>query len=130
MRSRQKRSYFSAKSSKILGVLCALCGEKVFLQWSHRYKNLKDAFIKRFSWLSHLVLGFTDGLAPAGAWAAIRGSLFQASDAPPWVLTFIITFWIGGFDLIYACQDYESDRAIGLHSFPARAGRTSLRLAD
>ena len=76
------------------------------------------------------MLGFTDGLAPAGAWAAIRGSLFQASDAPAWVLTLIISVWIGGFDLIYACQDYESDRAIGLHSVPARAGRTSLRLAD
>jgi 4-hydroxybenzoate polyprenyltransferase len=67
-------------------------------------------------------LGFTDGLAPAGAWVAVRGSLFSAQDLPAWLLVFIVTLWIGGFDLIYACQDLDFDRKYGLHSIPARHG--------
>lgn len=89
------------------------------------------AYTKRFTWLSHFVLGFTDGLAPMGAWAAIRGSLFSAHDAPAWLLLGTVTFWIAGFDLIYACQDAEFDRAEGLHSIPARFGiPVALRLAQ
>lgn len=80
------------------------------------------AFTKRFTWLSHYVLGFTDGLAPVGAWVAVRGSLFTASDLPAWLLLAAVTFWIGGFDLIYACQDVEADRVCGLHAIPARFG--------
>ena len=80
------------------------------------------SFTKRFTWLSHFILGFTDGLAPAGAWAAIRGSLFTAADLPAWLLTAVVTFWIGGFDLIYACQDVEHDRRDALYSIPARFG--------
>jgi 4-hydroxybenzoate polyprenyltransferase len=80
------------------------------------------SFTKRFTWLSHFILGFTDGLAPAGAWAAIRGSLFTAADLPAWILTAVVTFWIGGFDLIYACQDVEHDRRDALKSIPARFG--------
>ena len=80
------------------------------------------AYTKRFTWLSHFVLGFTDGLAPIGAWAAIRGSVFSAQDLPAWLLLFTVTLWIGGFDLIYACQDTEFDRAERLHSIPARWG--------
>lgn len=88
------------------------------------------AYTKRFTWLSHFVLGFTDGLAPMGAWAAIRGSLFTAQDLPAWLLLFAVTVWIGGFDLIYACQDTEFDRAERLHSIPARFGNAAaLRLA-
>ena len=68
------------------------------------------AYAKRFTWLSHFILGFTDGLAPMGAWAAVRGSLFTTADLPAWLLLFTVTFWIGGFDLIYACQDTEFDR--------------------
>lgn len=88
------------------------------------------AYTKRFTWLSHFVLGFTDGLAPMGAWAAMRGSLFTAQDLPAWLLLFAVTVWIGGFDLIYACQDTEFDRAERLHSILARFGNaTALRLA-
>lgn len=88
------------------------------------------AFTKRFTWLSHFILGFTDGLAPMGAWVAVRGSLFTAADAPAWLLLGAVTCWIGGFDLIYACQDADFDRAAGLHAIPARFGvPAALRLS-
>jgi 4-hydroxybenzoate polyprenyltransferase len=88
------------------------------------------AYTKRFTWLSHFILGFTDGLAPIGAWAAVRGSVFTAGDLAAWLLLFAVTFWIGGFDLIYACQDTEFDRVEKLHSVPARFGNAAaLRLA-
>src|SRR3990172_9238952 len=80
------------------------------------------SFTKRFTWLSHFIVGFTDGLAPMGAWAAIRNSLFTVEDLPAWILLGVVTFWIGGFDLIYACQDVEVDREEGLKSIPARFG--------
>lgn len=88
------------------------------------------SFTKRYTWMSHFILGFTDGLAPLGAWAAIRGSLFTAEDLPAWILLAIVTFWIGGFDLIYACQDIEYDLQDGLKSIPARFGpAVALRLS-
>jgi 4-hydroxybenzoate polyprenyltransferase len=80
------------------------------------------SFTKRFTWLSHFILGFTDALAPAGAWAAVKGSLFAAADLPAWLLTAIVTLWIGGFDLIYACQDIDVDRRDRLCAIPARFG--------
>jgi len=80
------------------------------------------SFTKRFTTLSHFILGFTDALAPAGAWVAVRGSAFAASDLPAWLLLGIVTLWIGGFDLLYACQDVEFDRAHGLHAIPAVYG--------
>jgi len=89
-----------------------LPGALVFLLGYH--------YTKRFTWLSHWVLGFTDGLAAPGAWAAVRGSIFAPADAPAWLLLFAVTFWIAGFDLIYACQDVEVDRRDGLYSIPAR----------
>lgn len=89
------------------------------------------AYTKRFTWLSHFVLGFTDGLAPAGAWVAITGTFWQQSDIPAWLLAFALTVWIGGFDLIYACQDVEFDRREGLKSVPVRFGvPLALRLAQ
>ena len=85
------------------------------------------SYTKRFTWLSHWVLGATDGLAPAGAWVAVRAAV----DPPAWLLWLAVTFWIAGFDLIYACQDTEIDRNEGLHSVPARFGNaTALRLAQ
>ena len=76
------------------------------------------SYTKRFTWLSHWILGFTDGIAAAGGWIAVRGAF-----APPvYVLWFALTVWIAGFDLIYACQDVEFDRRTGLHSVPARFG--------
>ena len=89
------------------------------------------AYAKRFTWLSHFILGFTDGLAPMGAWAAVRGSLFTIADLPAWLLLFTVTFWIGGFDVIYACQDTEFDRKENLHSIPAKWGNAvALRVAQ
>jgi 4-hydroxybenzoate polyprenyltransferase len=88
-----------------------LPGALVFLLGYH--------YTKRFTWMSHWVLGFTDGLAAPGAWAAVRGSIFAPADLPAWLLLFAVTVWIGGFDLIYACQDVEVDRREGLHSIPA-----------
>jgi 4-hydroxybenzoate polyprenyltransferase len=80
------------------------------------------SYTKRFTWMSHFILGFTDGLAPVGAWAAIRGSLFTIEDLPAWILLGVVTLWIGGFDLIYSCQDVQYDRQDRLHSIPARFG--------
>ena len=96
-----------------LNPLCLqlLPGALVFLLGYH--------YTKRFTWMSHWVLGFTDGLAAPGAWVAMRGSIFTSADLPAWLLLFAVTFWIGGFDLIYACQDVEVDRREGLHSIPA-----------
>jgi len=76
------------------------------------------SYTKRFTWLSHWILGFTDGIAAAGGWIAVRA----AFDPPVFVLWFALTVWIAGFDLIYACQDVEFDRAVGLYSVPARFG--------
>jgi 4-hydroxybenzoate polyprenyltransferase len=76
------------------------------------------SYTKYFTWTSHWILGFTDGAAAGGGWIAVRGEL----DAPAAVLWFAVTVWIAGFDLLYACQDVEFDRANGLHSVPARFG--------
>jgi 4-hydroxybenzoate polyprenyltransferase len=80
------------------------------------------SYTKRFTNLSHFILGFTDGLAPSAAWVAVTGSLFSLADAPAWLLTAAVTLWIGGFDLIYACQDVDFDRQYRLHSIPAERG--------
>jgi 4-hydroxybenzoate polyprenyltransferase len=76
------------------------------------------SYTKRFTWLTHWILGFTDGIAAAGGWIAVRA----AFDPPVYVLWLALTVWIAGFDLIYACQDVEFDRQNGLHSVPARFG--------
>src|SRR6202050_5014286 len=76
------------------------------------------SFTKRFTSFSHLVLGFALGVAPAAAWIAIRGTL----DPRILWLTAAVTFWTAGFDIIYACQDYEFDTAEGLFSLPRRLG--------
>ena len=76
------------------------------------------SYTKRFTWLSHWILGFTDGIAAAGGWIAVRA----AFDPPVYVLWFALTVWIAGFDLLYACQDVDFDRRQGLHSMPARFG--------
>jgi 4-hydroxybenzoate polyprenyltransferase len=84
------------------------------------------AYTKRFTLGSHWILGFTDGIAAAGGWIAVRGRF----EAPALILWFALTVWIAGFDLIYACQDVEFDRRRGLHSVPARFGvPTALALA-
>ena len=79
------------------------------------------SLVKRVSWLAHAVLGLALALAPLGAWVAVRGDL-QGDLAPPLLLAGAVLLWVFGFDLIYACQDAEHDRGVGLHSIPARFG--------
>ena len=76
------------------------------------------SYTKRFTRWSHLVLGLALGIAPSAAWIAIRGSF----DPRILLLTAAVTFWVGGFDVLYACQDYEFDRQAGLHSIPRYFG--------
>jgi 4-hydroxybenzoate polyprenyltransferase len=76
------------------------------------------SYTKRFTRWSHLVLGFALGIAPAAAWIAVRGSL----DLRVLLLTAAVTFWVGGFDILYACQDFEFDRRAGLYSIPCHFG--------
>lgn len=80
------------------------------------------SYTKRFTWMSHYILGFTDGLAPMGAWVAVTGSIFTLDDLPAWLLLAAVTLWIGGFDVVYACQDIAFDKEHGLYSIPARFG--------
>ncbi|HEV2488128.1 MAG TPA: UbiA-like polyprenyltransferase [Terracidiphilus sp.] len=79
---------------------------------------LSYSYMKRLTRWSHLVLGLALGLAPSAAWIAVRGSL----DVRILVLTAAVTLWAGGFDVLYACQDYEHDRAVGLYSLPRAVG--------
>ncbi len=81
--------------------------------------------MKRFTRWSHLVLGLALGLAPSAAWIAVRGSL----DPRILVLTAAVTLWAGGFDVLYACQDFDHDRAAGLHSLPQAVGIPAAFLA-
>ena len=75
-------------------------------------------YLKRFTWLCHLWLGAVDGLAPVGAWAAIKGELpWQA-----WALGAAVAAWVSGFDLFYALFDVDIDREQGLHSWVTRFG--------
>ena len=76
------------------------------------------SYLKRVTRWSHLGLGLALGLAPTAAWIAVRGSL----DPRILVLTAAVTLWAGGFDVLYACQDCEHDRAAGLHSLPQAVG--------
>jgi 4-hydroxybenzoate polyprenyltransferase len=76
------------------------------------------SYTKRVTRWSHLVLGFALGIAPSAAWIAVRGSL----DPRILLLTAAVTFWVGGFDVLYACQDFDFDRQSGLHSIPRYVG--------
>jgi 4-hydroxybenzoate polyprenyltransferase len=76
------------------------------------------SYAKRWTRWSHVVLGFALGIAPAAAWIAVRGSL----DLRILLLTAAVTFWVGGFDVLYACQDFEFDSQAGLHSIPRYCG--------
>jgi len=84
------------------------------------------SYTKRFTRWSHLFLGLALGIAPAAAWIAVRGWL----DPRILLLTAAVTFWVGGFDVIYACQDHDFDRSHGLHSVPRHLGiRNALAVA-
>jgi 4-hydroxybenzoate polyprenyltransferase len=85
------------------------------------------SFTKRWTNFSHLVLGWCLAIAPTGAWIAVRGAL----DSPvPLLLSLVVLLWTAGFDVLYACQDFEFDRREGLFSMPARFGiRTALTIS-
>src|SRR5882762_10243619 len=77
------------------------------------------SFTKRWTLLSHLVLGWCLSIAPTGAWIAVRGAI----DSPvPLLLSLMVLLWTAGFDVLYACQDYDFDLQAGLHSIPKRFG--------
>lgn len=95
-----------------LNLLCVkLAPLAVAVLWIYSYT-------KRFTWWCHLVLGLAIGMGPIGSWIAITGSF----DFEPFLLGLAVAFWIGGFDIMYACQDIEFDRRYGLKSIPARFG--------
>jgi 4-hydroxybenzoate polyprenyltransferase len=79
---------------------------------------LAYSYMKRLTRWSHLVLGLSLGIAPSAAWIAVRGSL----DPRILVLTLAVLLWVAGFDVLYACQDFEHDRAVGLNSVPQAFG--------
>lgn len=76
------------------------------------------SFVKRFTWMVHLWLGLSLGLAPVAAWIALTGGLAW----PPVLLGLAVSFWVAGFDIIFALQDKDADEAEGLHSIPVRFG--------
>jgi len=77
------------------------------------------SYTKRFTSLSHLALGWCLSIAPTGAWVAVRGAF---DSAVPLLLSLVVLLWTAGFDVLYACQDYDFDRRAGLRSLPARLG--------
>ncbi len=76
------------------------------------------SYTKRFTWLSHIILGIADGIAPAGGWIAVTGTF----SWEPALMAFLVTTWIAGFDILYSCQDYDFDLKNDLHSIPQRFG--------
>ncbi|WP_223066626.1 UbiA-like polyprenyltransferase [Paenibacillus caui] len=85
------------------------------------------SYTKRFTWLCHVVLGFTVALAPLGGWVAVTGHV----DWTAMVFFITIAFWVAGFDIIYSCQDVEFDAKEGLYSIPVRFGVSrSLKIAQ
>ncbi len=83
----------------------------VLILWGYSYT-------KRFTWLCHLILGAAIGIGPVGGWFAVTGTF----DWQPFLLAAVVATWVGGFDALYACQDVEFDRKMGLYSIPARFG--------
>lgn len=76
------------------------------------------SYCKRFTWFSHFVLGIVEAFAPIGGWFAVTGKFSWL----PLILGVLITFWMVGLDIIYACQDYQHDKKVGLYSIPSRFG--------
>ena len=76
------------------------------------------SYVKRFSWMTHFILGMVLACAPIGGWVAILGRL----EFIPILLGLSVLFWVAGFDILYSCQDYDSDRRLGLHSLPTKIG--------
>ncbi|MGR3317703.1 MAG: UbiA-like polyprenyltransferase [Candidatus Anammoxibacter sp.] len=119
----------------IFAIVCALLF--VFASWMLNNLSLMLApivllvllgysFTKRFTNASHFVLGASLGLAPIGAWVGITGEC----PLPPFILGLAVLFWTAGFDVIYSCQDFDHDKAMGLFSIPKRFGiKTALKIS-
>lgn len=85
------------------------------------------SYAKRFTAFAHLILGWSLAISPTAAWIAVRGTL---DSAVPILLSLLVLMWTAGFDVLYACQDYEFDKKAGLRSIPARFGiKNSLWIA-
>jgi 4-hydroxybenzoate polyprenyltransferase len=102
---------FVLASAELNRLTLALSPVVLVVLWGYSY-------MKRLTRWSHLVLGLALGIAPTAAWIAVRGSI----DARILVLTAAVILWVGGFDVLYACQDYDHDRAEGLYSLPQSVG--------
>jgi 4-hydroxybenzoate polyprenyltransferase len=77
------------------------------------------SYAKRFTSFAHLILGWALAISPSAAWISVRGEL---SDAEPILLSILVMMWTSGFDIMYACQDFEFDKKAGLRSIPAKFG--------
>lgn len=85
------------------------------------------SYAKRFTAFAHLILGLALAISPSAAWIAVRGTLY---DEVPILLSVLVLMWTTGFDVLYACQDFEFDRKAGLRSIPAKFGiKNSLKIA-
>ena len=113
----------------VIGFTMASCGLLILAAWQLNplalalspvalFVLLGYSFTKRFTSLSHLVLGLALGGAPLGAWIAVRGDL----SPTPVMLAMAVLCWVAGFDVLYALQDMDFDRRSGLHSIPVRFG--------
>lgn len=84
------------------------------------------SYAKYFTWSSHFILGWADAIAPVGAWVGVTGAI----EPEAVLLALGVALWVGGFDIIYACLDYDFDRSFGIHSIPSRFGiRNAIRSA-
>ena len=111
---------FTAVSAAVFFVAAAMLNRlTLFLSPIALASIIVYSYTKRWTMLSHLVLGWCLAIAPTGAWVAVRGAI----DSPiPLLLSLLVVLWTAGFDVLYACQDYEFDRREGLYSVPARFG--------
>jgi 4-hydroxybenzoate polyprenyltransferase len=126
----------SGKMSKSTAWAIVFLGISLFIFISWKINNLAYllspialtvilgySFTKRFTHLSHFVLGIALGLAPLGAWVAVRNDL---SSLIPWLLALAVMCWVSGFDMIYALQDQDFDRRHGLHSMIVALGEANV----
>lgn len=125
---RRSSSLALAIAASILFVICAAMLNALSLALSPvaLVVLLGYSYTKRFTALTHFVLGLALGLAPVGAWVAVRGDISATSV----LLCIGVMLWTAGFDIVYSCQDYDVDRREGLFSLPVRIGlRPALRVA-
>lgn len=109
--------FFSAYSLNRLVFYLSPCALIIVMSYS---------YTKRFTWLTHLFLGMAIGLSPVGGWLAVK-PVFGA--VPLWLFAGV-ALWVAGFDILYACLDYEFDKKNGIHSIPVRFGiKTALYIS-